>query len=114
MLQIILSGHPGLDGMLDNMNIRSLKQRISVRAKLRELDAAETAEYIHARLRTAGAADLNLFPISTASAIWENTGGVPRLINRLAASLVEIACELDQKVIGPDLVDRVANNLAPE
>lgn len=111
MLQIILSGHPGLDGMLDSMNLRSLKQRISVRAKLRELDASETAAYINGRLRTAGAVDLDFFPISTARAVWDKTGGVPRLINSLAGAVMQTACALDRKAIGPDLVDRVANNV---
>ena len=55
LLQIVLAGQPELDGKLDSVGLRQLKQRIAFRTQLVPLDAEETKRYIETRLQVAGA-----------------------------------------------------------
>src|SRR6202158_112594 len=54
LLQIILSGQPELGTRLEEQEYRQLKQRIALRCRLRPFDAADTGNYIGARLARAG------------------------------------------------------------
>ena len=54
LLQIILSGQPGLLNTLRHPHLMSLNQRIEARCYLQKMDRAETISYINHRLRRAG------------------------------------------------------------
>jgi general secretion pathway protein A len=53
LIQIVLFGQPELDEMLDSRELRQLRQRITVRWSLSPLNAAETRDYVHHRLKVA-------------------------------------------------------------
>ena len=55
LLQILLIGQPELDEKLDLPELRQLKQRIALRARLEPLDWEETCGYVQRRLQMAGA-----------------------------------------------------------
>ena len=55
LLQILLVGQPELDDKLDLVELRQLKQRVALRARLEPLDREETSGYIERRLQMAGA-----------------------------------------------------------
>src|SRR5215472_8745090 len=83
LLQILLVGQPELDEKLDSYELRQLKQRIAHRSSLGALDEIETQGYIQRRLELSGAngSALLLFPPSTVQAVYQSSGGIPRLIN---------------------------------
>lgn len=82
LLQVIIAGQHELRDMLQTPELRQFAQRISFDFHLEYLDLKNTHHYIKHRLVHAGG-NSGLFDASACDAIFENTGGVPRLINRL-------------------------------
>ena len=83
MLQLILAGQPELEGKLLRSDLRQLRQRIAVSARLEPLSIAETGEYIDFRLEKAGAVRKGIFTKAAVEAIWTASKGSPRTINVL-------------------------------
>ncbi|HXV64080.1 MAG TPA: AAA family ATPase [Vicinamibacteria bacterium] len=83
LLQVLLAGQPELESRLQSPRLRQLRQRIAVHAKLRPLARDEVAAYVDHRLRVAGGGQVRLFTEPALHAIWEASGGIPRLINAL-------------------------------
>ena len=90
LLQIILVGQPELQRRLHSEGLRQLDQRISIRATLRPLTAAETSDYISFRLIKAGKGSA-IFDDKAKKLIHKLSGGVPRLINLTASRAMMIA-----------------------
>ncbi len=82
LLQIVIAGQHELRDKLRTPELRQFAQRISIDYHLEYLDLPNTHKYIKHRLQHAGG-DPDLFDESACDAVFENTGGVPRLINRL-------------------------------
>lgn len=82
ILQVILVGQPELNATLDAPQMQQLLQRVRLRFHLRALSESETRDYIRHRLHIAGG-DRALFADDAVPAIYQYTGGIPRLINTL-------------------------------
>jgi general secretion pathway protein A len=82
LLQIVLVGQPELQDRLRQQNLRQLQQRVSVRAVINPLDAAEMRAYIVHRLRQVGGDEL-LFEPAALRAIVRHARGIPRRANIL-------------------------------
>lgn len=110
LLQIVLVGQPELDAKLDSPQLRQLKQRIALRAKLRELNLEETTDYIAKRLHIAGAPDDadRIFPPETVLAIHQHSKGLPRLINTICENTLIAAYAQQIHGVTPKIVDKVA------
>lgn len=112
LLQILLVGQPELDEKLDSSNLRQLKQRIAHRAQLTPLNLAETKGYIEWRLQVAGAKPGNtLFPPETMRAVYENSKGIPRLINTVCDNALITAYARKLSSVTPEIVDTAAADL---
>ncbi len=83
LLQVVLCGQPELHDLLAQPELRQLKQRVSLKCSIKPLSARETAEYIHWRLRVAGARDENIFEPEAIRIIHQFSGGIPRIINNI-------------------------------
>jgi general secretion pathway protein A len=83
MLQVLLSGQPELEEKLLRTDLRQLRQRIAVSARLEPLSLADTADYIAFRLERAGATRKDIFTRAALEAIWTASKGSPRTINVL-------------------------------
>jgi type II secretory pathway predicted ATPase ExeA len=84
MLQVVLSGQPELEGILLRSDLRQLRQRIAVHARLDPLTLEETGEYVAFRLECAGSPDGgSLFSEAALNLIWTASKGSPRTINVL-------------------------------
>jgi general secretion pathway protein A len=84
LVQIFLVGQPELEKRLQRRN-RSLRQRISVRYRLKPLTREETSKYIAYRLRAAGCSKpFEVFSTEAVAAIHRLSGGLPREINVIA------------------------------
>jgi general secretion pathway protein A len=82
IIQILLMGQSELDHVLAHPGLRQLVQRIVVNETLSPLSLQETGDYITFRLARAGRADLEITGTAL-RALFEHTGGIPRMINRL-------------------------------
>jgi general secretion pathway protein A len=83
MLQVFLAGQPELEEKLMRPDLRQLRQRIAVRARLEPLSLSDTAAYIAFRLKKAGCTNENLFAREAVQAVWSASKGSPRTINIL-------------------------------
>jgi general secretion pathway protein A len=82
LLQIVLVGQPELQERLRQQNLRQLRQRVSVRAVIQPLDAAEMRSYILHRLGQVGG-DERLFEPGALRTIVRHAQGIPRRANIL-------------------------------
>ena len=110
LLEIILAGQPDLERRLSSPEAAALKQRVAVRCRLEALDLPHTAAYIEHRLLAAGSASANLFTSDGIQAIFQHSGGIPRLINiicerSLLVGYVEEAKTLDRGKVEEALSD---------
>src|SRR5258707_1670077 len=83
LLQIVLAGQPELEQKLNQPQLRQLRQRITLRAKTRQLTLDETQGYIHERLRIAGAENTDIFVQEAITAVHRSAHVIPRVTNLL-------------------------------
>jgi general secretion pathway protein A len=110
LLQIVLSGQPELQQRLAQPDLRQLRQRITLRAKTRQLTPDETRGYIAERLRIGGGAMEQIFSRESADALHRHSGGIPRIINLLAEHALIHAFVEQQKPISAEIVNTVARD----
>ncbi|HEY9405214.1 MAG TPA: AAA family ATPase [Pyrinomonadaceae bacterium] len=109
-LQIVLTGQPELRDVLNNPDLRQLKQRVALRCEIKPLpNIEETERYIKARLLVAGAARTDIFSPGAIDYIFRCAAGIPRQINNLCdnAMLTGYASELH--TISRALIEEVAD-----
>lgn len=82
LLQLILMGQPELRGLIKRPELRQFAQRVSASYHIPAMDPAATASYIRHRLVHAGGTGQEFTQGATAL-IYEHSGGVPRLVNKL-------------------------------
>ena len=104
ILQIILMGQPELSQKLQSPALEQLNQRIAIRHHLLPLPPAKTREYIHFRLRRAGAQENIVFSKFALKSIHQFSRGTPRLINLLCdrallAGFMEQTHKIDRGII---------------
>ena len=84
LLQLVLFGQPELDQLLDNYNIRQLKDRITQNFNLAPLSAAEVRDYVRFRLHSAGYTGNELFTAPAYKQLVWSSRGLIRRLNVLA------------------------------
>ncbi len=112
LLQIILLGQPELRAMLNRPELRQLAQRITARYHLTPLDSAETEAYVKHRLAVAGC-QRSPFSRLGLRALYQRSGGIPRLINVIADRALMAGYSREQQSNGERLVDRSADETMP-
>ena len=110
LLQILLVGQPELTDRLNTLQLRQLKQRVTLRHHLRSLSLGECQQYITNRLKLA-AGNPSIFLPKAIEAIHQYSGGIPRLINVLCDNAMINAFALDRQDIDPLLIQEVADDL---
>jgi len=99
LIQIILSGQPEIEEILQDPRLGQLTQRITIIERLRPLTLGETSQYITYRLAKAGRPDLT--PSYWAlRLLHRRSRGIPRLINRLMDRSLLIAASNNSNSIG--------------
>jgi general secretion pathway protein A len=86
LLQIILVGQPELCEKLKLPSLRQLNQRIAIRYHILPLERDEMQNYIEHRLRIASSKDSGSsvhFTKEAIDTIYENSEGIPRMVNIL-------------------------------
>jgi general secretion pathway protein A len=112
LLQMVLLGQPELRDLLQRRELRQLAQRITARYHLGSLGRNETFAYVKHRMTVAGARS-NPFRKSALSALYQRSGGVPRLINIIADRALAGAYAREQEHVTAALVNAAANEVQP-
>ncbi|HUK56190.1 MAG TPA: AAA family ATPase [Nitrospiria bacterium] len=117
ILQIVLSGQPGLRDLLRRSDMIQFAQRIDAEYHLEPMNAEETDRYIHHRVKTAGR-EIPLFEEEAFSLIYRISGGVPRLINQacersLVYGFAEQAERISARLVAEAASDRIAGRIIP-
>ena len=114
LLQIILSGQPELDEIIDSPHMPQLKQRIALRCRLQGLQGSEIEAYIRQRLQTASLDPQNpqrrpdIFSRPAIAAIERYSQGIPRLVNTICENSLAIGHVSRLSVINASIVEEVA------
>src|SRR5580704_1976338 len=110
LLQIVLAGQPELETKLNQPDLRQLRQRITLRAKTRQLTLEETRGYIQERLRIAGTENVDIFSPEAVAAVHRYARGIARVTNLLCEHAL-VSSFVDQKNPVPaEIVEEVAHD----
>jgi general secretion pathway protein A len=108
-LQIVLTGQPELRGVLNDPDLRQLKQRIALRCVIKPLpNIEETDRYITSRLLVAGAERTDIFSPGAIDYIFRCSEGIPRNINNLCDNALLAGYAAGEPVIGSSIIEEVA------
>ncbi len=91
LLQVVLFGQPELDVILNQPNMRQLKQRIVFSHYLPSLNREELEDYLCHRLAKAGHTLGPLFSRKACDLLFKRSQGIPRLINILCHKALMVA-----------------------
>ncbi len=111
LIQIMLVGQPELQALVDQPELRQLRQRIALRHHLRPFDETEISEYINGRLSKAGYTGSGIFNKKAVRELYRLTEGTPRLINNLCDGALLLGYARQQSTIGAADVLEVAHDL---
>jgi len=81
LIQIILIGQPELKYKLQRNDLRQFAQRVSTHYHINGLNKDEVNNYIRYRLKVGEAKNLNIFNEDAIELIYQNSLGIPRIIN---------------------------------
>jgi len=112
LLQMVLLGQPELRQLLQRQELRQLSQRITARYHLAPLNQEETFAYVRHRMQVAGC-QRSPFRRSAVRALYQRSGGVPRLINIIADRSLAGAYAKESGSVTPALVHAAANEVQP-
>jgi general secretion pathway protein A len=109
-LQIVLTGQPELRDVLNQPELRQLKQRVALRCEVKALpDIEETERYIASRLLAAGAERTDIFTAGAIDLIFRCSEGIPRQINNICDNALLAGFAAGMEVVGRDIVEEVAD-----
>src|SRR6266446_88598 len=111
-LQIVLTGQPELRAVLNNPDLRQLKQRVALRCDIQALPSLEETErYIGSRLLVAGAVRTDIFSPGAIEYIFRCSEGIPRQINNLCDNALLAGFASGEETISRSVIEDVANSL---
>jgi len=109
-LQIVLTGQPELRDVLNNPDLRQLKQRVALRCVIKPLpNVEETDRYITSRLLVAGAVRTDVFSPGAIDYIFRCSEGIPRNINNLCDNALLAAYAAGQTTISRGVIEDIAD-----
>ena len=108
-LQIVLTGQPELRDVLNNPDLRQLKQRVGLRCVIKPLpNVEETDRYITSRLLVAGAERTDVFSPGAIDYIFRCSEGIPRNINNLCDNALLSGYAAGETTIARATIEEVA------
>src|SRR5262245_7447631 len=110
LVHICLAGQPELEELLASPELRPLRQRISVKYRIKPLDRQETERYIQHRVRVAGGDGQRVFPSEACGAVYAITNGIPREINIVSAQALLNAYVDGAPSVRPEHVKQVVED----
>jgi general secretion pathway protein A len=111
LLQVILSGQPELQDVLNRPALRQLKQRVSLRCEVKALSLFEINKYIRFRLKQAGARNVNLFDNGAIGLIGNVSQGIPRVVNNVCDNALLYGYAAGAEMISRGIIEEVIETL---
>ena len=109
LLQLVLVGQPELRDMITRYDLRQFAQRVSASYHIPDLDLNTTEGYIRHRLCHAGGTGKEFTDRAIELIYWQS-GGVPRLINKIADFAMVYAVTAEKKTVDTSIVQEVLND----
>ncbi len=106
LIQVVLFGLPEGDGKLNQPALGWLGGQASMRWHIGLLNKQDTSAYIQHRLEVAGYKGLGLFTRKARRLIWNDSQGVPRMINTLCETALLIGYTQGERRIRASTVKR--------
>ena len=108
-LQIVLTGQPELRDILNQPELRQLKQRVALRCEITALpNVEETAHYISSRLKVASSTQTQIFSPGAVDYIFRCSAGIPRNINNLCDNALLNGFASGATVVSRVIIEQVA------
>jgi general secretion pathway protein A len=108
LLQIVLVGQPELEAMLMRHELRQLRNRIALLAKIRPLTEKESLNYIQSRLDKVSLRKNNrIFTNEALRLIVKRAQGIPRTINILCDNALITGYGYQSSVITADIIKEI-------
>ena len=114
LFQSFLLGQPQFLQTVAHKDLAQLQQRIIASYKLASMSADETQEYIQHRLETVGWTGTPSFEQKAFAKIFDQTQGVPRLINTLANRIMLFAALEEASTVTASMVATVIEDQKSE
>ena len=111
LIQFVFAAPPEFVQLLEHHQLRSLKQRIAVRARILPLNAEESAEYIQYRLSLVAKSDEQVFTQDAIKMIAAKAKGIPRIINILCDNALVTGMGYRKKPVNAKIVKEVIADL---
>lgn len=110
LLTVIMAGQPEVTALLNDPDLRQLKQRIALRCELRPLTLQETAGYLAGRIRAAGGVGAQVFTREAVTLIHERSQGIPRTISVIADNALLTGFAVGQRPVNSSTVREVCRD----
>lgn len=98
-VRLVLAGSARLEERFASPKLESFNQRIATRCYLEALGREETKAYVVSQLNAAGRASREVFADDALQAVYDATGGVPRLINQVCDHALVLAAVGGQRTL---------------
>lgn len=110
LLSLIIAGQPELSDLLNQDNLRQLKQRVALRCELNPLTVQEAMGYVAGRIRAAGGVAAQVFTREAVEVLHEYGRGIPRVINVLADNALISGFARGKSPVTSEIVREVARD----
>jgi general secretion pathway protein A len=104
LLPLVLAGQPELRNRLNEVSLRQLKQRVTLRCEILPFRLEETATYIATRVKIAGGQASKMFTREAVSLIHQRSGGIPRTISVICDNALITGFGLGRQPIDREIV----------
>jgi len=88
LIQMVLVGQPELDALLNRSELRHVRERIVLRARIAPLTKTESEEYIDHRLNLVSREPRSVFSKQALDRIVKSANGIPRRLNILCDAVL--------------------------
>lgn len=110
LLSLILVGQTDLRRRLNHKRYLPFRQRVGLYYHLGALPASDIKDYVEYRLQVAGRSE-ELFTKGALEAVYNFSGGVPRLINSIATTALLEGVSAGRGIIDESIVEAAAREL---
>ena len=107
LIQIILIGQPELKYKLQRNDLKQFAQRVSTHYHINGLNKDEVNNYIRYRLKVGEAKNLNIFNEDAIELIYQNSLGIPRIINVICDTALVYGYADGIKIIDRHIIENV-------
>jgi len=110
LVSLVLIGQSELRKRIKQKTFEAIRQRIGIRYHLGPIGREDTGKYIAHRLMTAQG-EKEIISQEAVDVIFLYSGGLPRIINTIAANALLMGFSKDLSQIGPDIILDVVEDL---